>query len=162
MRRFAALTGVILIGPLAACRSQAPPVGNLSEEDVAAIERLVSQREASARAPTWDPLWEIYERDALFVPPYGSPISVGEWTAAHDPSDVDVVEFSAEIQEIDGRGDLAFLRGTYVEVMSMTEGVEPHPHTGTFVWLVRKKPDGSWRVFMSLWNEQEYAEEQAS
>jgi len=142
---------VTLLG-LSACRPPAQEAGPLSDEDVAAIKELVSLRAALAQAPNWDAWWAVYERDALFVPPYGAPYAIADWMSAYDSSEINVAEFSAEIEEIDGRGDLAYLRARYLEVMSMTEGAEPQPLTGTYVWLLRKKPDGSWRVFMAMWN----------
>jgi ketosteroid isomerase-like protein len=155
MHTCTALAALTFMAPLAACQLSSPEVGKLSQEDVEAIEQLVDQRAAVIHARDWEPWWAIYEKDALFIPPWGSPITLRDWTATQEPADLNMVEYSAEIEEIDGCGDLAYLRARYVEVMSSTEGVEPHPHPGTFVWLLRKRADGSWRVFMTMFNSEE-------
>ncbi len=126
---------------LAAVSGVMAQTGSLPAEDVAAIEQLLSQRADLVQARDWAPWWEIYEEDALFVPPEGSPALLADWAAVYEPSDFKVEEFTGRVEEIDGRGHLAFLRASNVEV-TRPEGVEPDSLTGTFVWLVRKRPDG--------------------
>ena len=54
--------------------------------------------------------------------------------------------FTAEIDDVDGQGDLAFSRGS--------ASAEFEDGTTTFKWMAvhRRQSDGSWKMIRDIWN----------
>ena len=57
----------------------------------------------------------------------------------------------AEPVAIDGRGDLAFARGTYSWTVRVGEG-EPVSDTGKWLTIGRRQADGTWLLSQDIWN----------
>ncbi len=129
----------------------APEVGPLSEQDVEAIR---STREAYVQAfLAGDSAAEVpqYTEDAVMMPPNeplveGRP-DIGAWNTSFK-----VTEFTLTVAQVDGRGGLAYDRGTYSITFS-TEGMpEPVSDTGKYLVILRQQPDGSWLWAVEIWN----------
>ncbi len=129
----------------------APQVGQLSEEDVAAIR---STREALVQAVlAGDSAATVakYTADAVLMPPNeplveGRP-DIGAWFASFKPTELTVTE-----AQVDGRGALAYDRGNYSSTSS-TEGMpEAVSATGKYLFILRQQPDGSWLWAVAIWN----------
>jgi ketosteroid isomerase-like protein len=58
---------------------------------------------------------------------------------------------TVDVAEIEGRGDLAYIRGTYSETLSFG-GNEPVDLEGKYVWILKKQADGSWLVTVGISN----------
>ena len=58
----------------------------------------------------------------------------------------------ATIVQIDGRGDLAFVRGTHSETYIVEGTPEPIHEIGKYVEIWRKQPDGQWLIAVNIWN----------
>ncbi len=143
----------------AACQP-APEAGPLADEDVAAIEGLADAYANGALAGDWDAVAAVYSEDAVFMMP-DQPAVEGKaaWRAMMDEMQATVQAMSLEIAEIDGRGDLAFLRGEYSETFTMAGAEEPVEAVGKWVWILRRQPDGSWLVTLEIYNSNQPAAE---
>lgn len=53
--------------------------------------------------------------------------------------------------EVDGRGDLAYVRGRYSMVMALPSQPELS-ESGKYIEIWRKQPDGSWKLFRDIFN----------
>ncbi len=53
--------------------------------------------------------------------------------------------------EIAGRGDLAYVRGTY-KLKIVLEGHDPIPDTGKYIEIRKKQADGSWLLYRDIFN----------
>ncbi len=53
--------------------------------------------------------------------------------------------------EIDGRGDLAFARGTYSWTVRIGDG-EPVADHGKWLTIWREQADGTWLLSQDIWN----------
>ncbi len=62
------------------------------------------------------------------------------------------IEYEGTVVEIDGRGDLAFVRGNYSETYTVEGAPEPIHHAGKYVKIWRRQPDGSWLIAVEIWN----------
>jgi ketosteroid isomerase-like protein len=56
-----------------------------------------------------------------------------------------------QASEIDGRGDLAVVRGTHTMTI-MIEGIPPFEEVGKWVEIRQKQADGSWLIHRDIYN----------
>ena len=60
-------------------------------------------------------------------------------------------ELSYVIDEVEVAEDLAFLRTTYVDTRTPTLGGEPARTGGHSLTILRRTPDGSWKIWREMW-----------
>jgi len=127
-------------------------LGSLSEEDIAAIRNTAAAYHEAAVAKDWDAVATYYTTDAVIMPPNQPAVQgrdgIKEWYASFPP----VTEVELPIIEIDGRGDLAYARGTYTLTIVMEGVTEPLTDSGKNLAIWRKQTDGSWRIAVDTFN----------
>ncbi len=136
-----------------ACEPPAQEAAGLSEEDVAAI-RAASKAFAEAMlAGDWATLAGFYSEDAVFMPA-NEPAVKGRAAiqAWHEAAHATTTQFTAPPVEIDGRGDLAYVWGTYSFTFTPEGAPEPIHDSGKWVAVSRKQPDGSWLTVVNIFN----------
>jgi ketosteroid isomerase-like protein len=127
--------------------------GSLSEHDVAAIRATLESMVAAELAGDWAAAAEMCTEDHVAMPS-NRPTLVGrqawlEWVSSFD---IQFEDMRAAAVEIDGRADLAYLRGTYSEAFTPEGSAESVQRTGKFLWILRKESDGAWRVAVAIGN----------
>lgn len=152
MSTFALLFAAVAIG-LVSLSCQPPAAGSLSDDDLAAIRATLETMVAAELADDWATAAEMCTEDHVAMPA-NRPTLAGrqawlEWISSFD---IQFEDMRAEAVEIDGRGDLAYLRGTYSETFTPEGSAEPIQRTGKFLWILRKEPDGAWRVAVAIGN----------
>jgi len=60
--------------------------------------------------------------------------------------------FDNEIEQIDGRGDLAYVRGRYSMTLQPQGAPTPVEDAGKYVEIRKRQPDGSWPVANDIFN----------
>ena len=147
-----ALTALLFMAPLAACQAPTPEVGPLSEEDVAAIKASRVVFVEAMLAGDWAALAALCTEDVALMLPNGpvveGRVALQEFLEPFPP----MTQFEATIVQIDGRGDLAFVRGTHSETYIVEGTPEPIHDTLKHVEIWRKQPDGKWLVAVQIWN----------
>ncbi len=133
-----------------ACQVPAPEVVQLSDEDVASIKQ-VSQTLVKANQVDWDAWIDVFTEDAVRMPPNITIIEGREAIRARAEASQPFTSFTVTPLEIDGLGDLAFARGTFTSTRA-PEDADPITESGKFIQILRKQPDGSWRIFRDIWN----------
>ena len=139
------LTAVALA--LAGCQSGAAP---LSVEDLAAIRAVSDTWAEDVTAQNWDAMGVKYTEDATMMPPNGPAVEGRANIVAWMEAFPQIAEASLSIVEIDGYGDIAYVRGTYSMTL-MLAGV-PVPDTGKYLEIRRKQADGSWPMAIDIFN----------
>ena len=138
---FILATALTAGGTSVACRSG---VAKLSDSDVAAIRSMTQRYVAMDEARNPDVLQLIAE-DAVYMPPGIAPLegrkAIEELFKAHPWE-----HLSETPAEIDGRGDLAFVRGAWSITMN------GKPVAGYYMEVWQKRPDGAWQVIRKVWN----------
>ena len=138
----------VLAASLAACAGGA---ASLSDADIAAIEEGSEAFVAATNANDWGGVAALYTEDAVMMPPNGPAVegqaAIEAFFAAYPPFS----GFTLNPVEIDGRGDLAFVRGTYSMTLEI-EGMEPTPDTGKYIEIRRRQTDGSWLITADIFN----------
>jgi len=138
-----------LILVLAACRV-APPA--LSEADKTAIRAATDSFVVYARARRNADSPMLYTENASFMPPNAAiaegRAAIQAWLGAFPP----MSEFSLTPVEIDGRGDLAYVRGTYAMTIVGPDGHPVGKDHGKFLEIRRRQPDGKWLIVADMYN----------
>ena len=141
------VAGLILV--LTACRV-APPA--LSEADKTAIRAATDSFVLYARARRNADSPMLYTENASFMPPNAAiaegRAAIQAWLGAFPP----MSEFSLTPVEIDGRGDLAYVRGTYAMTIVGPDGHEVGKDHGKFLEIRRRQPDGKWLIVADMYN----------
>ncbi len=118
-----------------------PDAPLLSAQDVAAIKATLATWKQASLAGDWPSFFGQFTEDAVWMGPKGpavdglAAIRKGTWVRALEEELVPV--------QVDGRGDLAFARGTVSLLLDEKGGVK---REGNFLTLLRKQPGGSWRM----------------
>jgi uncharacterized protein (TIGR02246 family) len=149
---------VLLLCFALGCEKQAEEVAGqggeraLSNEDVAAIKASTEAYVQAVTSKDWTALAALYTEDAALMPP-NQPMVQGReailaWAEAVPP----MTEFSITPVEIDGCGDLAYVRGTGAWTITPEGAPEPIQETAKYVEIRRKQKDGSWLIAVDIFN----------
>lgn len=142
----AIVSGLIVL--FAACKV-APP--DLSEADRASIRAATDSFVANQRARRDSATAEMYTEEASLMPPNAGIVegraAIRAWLAGFPP----MAGFTLTPIEIDGRGDLAYVRGTYSFTLVGPDGHQIGEDRGKFV-EVRRKEAGKWLVVVDIFN----------
>jgi ketosteroid isomerase-like protein len=124
----------------------------LSDADAAAIMADSDAFSESVLSGDWAAAAAHYTDDAIFMPPNEAVIqgraNIQAWMEAFPP----ITHFDLEIEEMDGRGDLAFVRGTLTMTLEPEGAAEPIQDTGKYVEIRRRQADGSWLMAVDIFN----------
>lgn len=147
-----ARVGSLLVGFfLAGC--QAPPAepGPLAEADAAAIRDAVGTLQRSALEGDWATYAAQFAEDGVALPPNGPAVegrqAIQEWASAYSVS-----VFTMNQLNLEGRGDLAYRRGSFSITLTPPGMREEVSDEGKFVEIWRRQEDGSWKVAVDIWN----------
>lgn len=148
MRRFFSVA--VCLALLAACESEAGP---LSPEDSAAVRQLGVTYAQAVLTGNVDAVVALYTEDAVEMPP-NTPVRMGLTAirAGYEGEQGIAQAFTVTSAEIDGRGDLAYDRGTWSWTGMMEGMTEPITETGKYVAIAREQEDDSWLWHVVIWN----------
>jgi len=127
-------------------------VAALSDEDVAAIKASTDEYIQAWSSADWVTLTALYTEDAIVMPPNESMVQGRDEIQALNEAFPVPLEANLTIVEIDGRGDLAYVRGTYSYTVQPEGAPEPIRDTGKYLEIRRKQEDGSWPIAIDIWN----------
>ncbi len=100
---------------------------------MAAIRANLDTFAQAILAADWAALTALYTEGAVFMAPNQPALegraAIRAWLEPLPP----IVQYEPTIVEIDGRGDLAFVRGTYSETYTVEGAPEPIHDTGKYV-----------------------------
>lgn len=132
---------------LTAC-STAP--AGLTAEDEAAIESLHNVYTQLLLARDFDALEALYTENTVLMssnmPALEGIQTVRAWWEGYP----EITAMKLTTLEVDGRGDLAYVRGMY-EMTFVVEGASVSD-TGKFIEILRKQEDGSWLTAVDIFN----------
>jgi uncharacterized protein (TIGR02246 family) len=147
--------GLLLAGT--GCQPSTQELPSLSEADIAAIEAFHENWLEAERANDWEGVAALMA-DGAVIMPMGHPALDGpsgylDYVAPLvEDFGVVVTDFIGTIEEIDGRGDLAYVRSTWSHTYTMDGVPEPTTEVGKQLVVLRKQADGSWLATEWIWN----------
>jgi uncharacterized protein (TIGR02246 family) len=133
--------------------AEEPGVKALSDEDIAAIKAWGPALDKAALADDWNAVVALFAEDGMWM---GSNSSIVQGHSAMmemiESLGMKVTEHKVDFIEVDGYGDIAYARGTYVENYSIEGVEEPIKDEGKTLAILRKQPDGTWLVAIWMWS----------
>lgn len=135
-----------------ACQPPAQQAGRLSEDDVGAIEGIIQQYVQAILANDLNAWTGLWTEDAVVMPPNspaleGREAIIQDWMAGPTPT-----EFVLDVVDIDGGGDVAYVRGTYSITMTAVGVPEPVRDDGKYLSIFKKQLDATWLFAVDTWN----------
>lgn len=88
---------------------------------------------------------DLMSKDVMFIVPGREPFGRDEFEAMSQAMSVSKVEGRAEIRELRLLGDWAWIRN-YIEVTVTPRDGEPVHRSGYTLSILKKGPDGKWRL----------------
>ncbi len=120
---------------------------SLTAADQTAIRQAVDAQVRAANARDWAGWAAVYAQDAILLPPNGPLVqgrpAIQAWLAMLPPTS----DFRFQDAEIDGRADLAYVRGTYSLMIALPGAAAPVKEQGKALQIYRKEADGAWKLF---------------
>jgi ketosteroid isomerase-like protein len=134
---------------------KAPGGAVLTDLDRAAILRVDSSFALAANTGSLDSVTAVYTEDASLMPP-GEPAVTGResirqyWGRVMDQY---TLRYELGMDELEGRGDLAYQRGHYKLTASpKAKGASAMSDRGKFVTVYRRGATGAWGVVIDMYN----------
>jgi ketosteroid isomerase-like protein len=121
-------------------------VCTLTSADIEAIHGMRAIHEAEVLAADWEAMMASLSPDVVVMPPNQAEITGREPLLAYLKTYPPITEFEQTFEEVDGCGDLAYVRGRYSMAMQSAGSAELVPDTGRWIWILRKNPEGRWVV----------------
>ena len=140
---------IVLAAALAACRPAPPPV---SDADKAAIRAVGDSFVVYFRTDRDSAMAALYTENAVVMPPNAGAVEGRAAIRAFFSGYPPLPDFVGTPIDVDGRGDLAYVRGTYSFSMPAAGGQPAMSDHGKFVEIRRRQPDGKWLVSVDIFN----------
>lgn len=138
-----------LIVLLAACRVAPPP---LADADKTAIRAVGDSFVVMFRADRDSAQAELYTENAVLMPPNMGVVEGRAAIRAFFQNYPAISDFAGTAIEVDGRGDVAYVRGTYAYTIPAGGGRPAVPDHGKFLEIRRRQPDGKWLIAVDIFN----------
>jgi uncharacterized protein (TIGR02246 family) len=143
----------------ALCASDGNP-GELTVDDERAIKTTIEGYRTSWLANDAKGVLKVFTEDAVLLPAHGGTAVVGiaaierHWFSPGGPPTT-VTELDITVEQVSGNRGLAFARGLDSVAWTVTEhGVtHRHSHPGTYLNVMKRLPDGSWRIQVHMWDD---------
>ena len=144
------LTALLGLALTAACQPASP--AGLTDADKAAIDSAGQVFARNAMAGDFAVLTKAhYAEDAIVLPP-NMPAATGHAAIeAMFKTFPPITAFELRNEEVEGDGNLAYVRGRYTMTMS-PPGAAAIADTGKYLEIWRKQSDGSWKSVRDMFN----------
>ena len=120
--------------------------------DVEAVTAVLAQYTAAVNAGDPEGILAHFSDDAVSMPPDMPSLSVGELRSLYEVMfGENTFQYTTQADEVVVAGDLAVIRAFYEETVTPRgEGV-PFEQGGTWLIVLRKQSDGSWKLWRDMW-----------
>jgi uncharacterized protein (TIGR02246 family) len=161
-RMFLACTTAALVFLLLAHAGAAAKVRQsaLTPADEKAIRATIEAYRSAWLANDPKGVLNTFTRDAVLMPAHGAPAIEGiaaiekYWFTPGGPPTV-ITKLDITVDQIGGNAALAFARGLDTVAWTVTQdgATRRHSHPGTYLNVMKKLPDGSWRIQVHMWDD---------
>jgi len=141
------ICGLVVL--LAACQATPPP---LSDADKAGIRAVSDSFVAYVRTNRDSASASLFTEHAVLMPANRGIVEGRPAILASFKASPALAGFTLTNIDIDGRGDLAYVRGTYAFAMPTADGKSAVGDHGKFLEIRRRQADGIWLVAVEIFN----------
>lgn len=124
----------------------------LSDQDLRAIQAVSDRFPGMMMNKDFDELPKIYTEDAVLMPPDHGSVSghaeIAEFLGSFPP----LTAFDIFVDEIEGAGDIAYVRGSFRMEMVPEPGADSVEQRGQYLEIRKKQEDGSWLLARDIFN----------
>src|SRR5215472_10060711 len=132
----------------------------LTPEDEKAIRATIEAYRAAWLANDAKGVLKTFTDDGVLLPAHGKPAVEGiaaierYWFAPGGPATT-VTVLNITVEQVRGDGKLAFAHGLDEVGWSVTQDSGSHRyfHPGTYLNVMKKLPDGTWRIQVHMWDD---------
>jgi len=127
------------------------------EADKEAIKKITDDFNAAFNAGDIDKLVSLFTDDAVRIPP-NEPALIGKEAIRgmfQQQLDQFTVQNEGVIVDLKVSGDLAFFRGSWTSINTPKDGGKPLKYNGSYVSVIQKQPDGSWKTICNSWSNEQ-------
>ena len=145
---------LLLVVALAACGSgqdeaSVPEGMGLPDEDVRTILSIDRSFQDAMQNGDWQVLNGLYADDAVLMPPEHEMVqgvdAIIEYYSTVNPTD-GLPAFKTDTDVIHGDATIGYHRGSW------TVGSGDAMASGTYLWVMRRTPQGEWRIVADMFN----------
>ena len=123
----------------------------LPDEDVAAIRAMEDAHQREVLAADWETMNTSYAQDVVVMFPNAPDIQGRDALRSLQETFPPIAEYELRFEEVDGCGDLAYVKGVYSMALRAEGDAEPVTDSGRWMWILRKTT-GSWVVTRDISN----------
>jgi ketosteroid isomerase-like protein len=127
-------------------------IGTLSSADHAAIRDVHTRFPDLLVRQNFAALARLYTQDTVFMPPHHPAVHGRAALEGWMTNFPRVLRMTLNVDEIDGRADIAYVRGTYAMTIHPDGAPTPVDDAGKFLEICKRQPDGSWLVAADIFN----------
>ena len=129
-----------------------PALGGLSTKDIDAIRLASCEWLRCVHARDYDEVARWHTEDAVVMPPHHPAVRGRNAIKAWSEQFPRAMQFEFEIEQIEGRVDLAYVRGSYRMTYQPHGATEPLEEAGKYLEIRKRQPDGSWLLAVDIFN----------
>ena len=139
-------------------RGSAAPPATLSAEDLAAIRKVHRQYEQTWLQGDADGVRALFTDDCVLFPPHADTPRLGKKGMnefpPHAPTTT-ITKLVVHIKDIGGDSQTAYVWGSHEVAWTTTQGGHrsSRSHTGYFLNVLRKQPNGEWKISHHMWDD---------
>jgi uncharacterized protein (TIGR02246 family) len=154
-----AALGFLLTTSLSAASGSKTEPGKLTLDDEKAIRATIEAYRTAWLANDGKAVLRTFTDDAVVLPSRGAPAVVGiaaiekYWFSPGGPSTT-ITQLDITVDQVSGNETLAFTRGLDAVGWTVTDRTaHRHFHPGTYLNVMKKMPNGSWRIQVHMWDD---------
>ena len=146
-----AAASLMLAFPLVACEKGEAKELAFTPQDSAAVRVAVEKWRTTLLAQNFNGWGTTVTSDVVMYPPNQDPTIGRDAAVAYVKAYPKVTMFDIVVDELGGRGDLAYDRGTYTTTAIGPNGAEINDR-GSFLSTFRRQADGTWPHSRVMWH----------
>ena len=135
------------------------PENKLTPADEKAIRATIEAYRTAWLANDSKGVLKTFTDDAVLQPAHGAPAVVGiraiekYWFAPGPPTTITKLDIT--VDQVSGNATFAFARGLDTVAWTMIQNgvVRRYSHPGTYLNVMKKLPDGTWRIQVHMWDD---------
>jgi uncharacterized protein (TIGR02246 family) len=156
----AALISLLFVAGLSAASGSKGHPSELSNDDENGIKATIEAYRTAWLANDAKGVLKTFTDNAVLLPAHGAPAVVGiaavekYWFTPGGPPTI-ITELNISVDQVSGNPTLAFVRGLDGVAWTVTQdgATRRHSHSGTYLNVMKKLPDGSWRILAHMWDD---------